>query len=246
MRIIPVLDFLGSKVVRGVAGRRDQYRPVQSRLVESSEALSVARAIRGEFGLSHLYVADLDAILDSRPNYALLKSLCDDRFTLLVDAGLRHSEQADPILDAGVEQVVAGLETLERPNELARLLSRYGASRIVFSLDLRDGQTLSTNSAWPDIPFDVARLVLDAGCTQLIVLDIAQVGTANGVSTLGLCDQIRHAFPKVSLITGGGVRSIADLRSLEQARIDGALVASALHDGSLTRSDLAALGERPV
>jgi phosphoribosylformimino-5-aminoimidazole carboxamide ribotide isomerase len=235
MRIIPVLDLLGSEVVRGVAGRRDEYRPVQSRLVEGSDALSVARAIRTEFGLSQLYVADLDAILHQRPNHSILHALCADRFSLLVDAGLRRCEEAGPIFDTGVDQIVAGLETLESPKELAGLISRHGASRTVFSLDLRDGRTLSTDSGWPESdPFEVACTAVDAGCTQLIVLDIASVGIGGGISTLRLCDQIRHAFPAVTILTGGGVRGVEDLWQLARAEIDGVLIASALHDGSLT------------
>jgi phosphoribosylformimino-5-aminoimidazole carboxamide ribotide isomerase len=235
MRIIPVLDLLGSKVVRGVAGRLDEYRPVQSRLVEGSDALSVARAIRTQFGLSQLYVADLDAILHQRSNHSILKALCADRFSLMVDAGLRCRADAGPIFDTGVDQVVAGLETLESPKELAGLVAQYAASRIVFSLDLRDGRMLSSVSVWPSgDPFEIARTAVDAGCTQLIVLDIASVGTGGGVSTLGLCDKIRHGFPGVTIITGGGVRGVEDLRLLARAEIDGVLVASAFHDGSLT------------
>ncbi|HET6327423.1 MAG TPA: HisA/HisF-related TIM barrel protein [Planctomycetaceae bacterium] len=242
MRIIPVLDLLGSEVVRGVAGRRDEYRPVQSRLAEGSDALLVARAIRTRFGLSQLYVADLDAILHQRPNRSILHALCADTFSLLVDAGLRRCEEAGPIFDTGVDQVVAGLETLESPKELAGLISRYGTSRIVFSLDLCDGQPLSKGSAWPGSdPFEIARSGVDAGCTQLIVLDIGCVGTGGGVSTLRLCDQIRHAFPAVKITTGGGVRGVEDLRQLAQAEIDGVLIASALHDGSLTPAAIQSL-----
>jgi phosphoribosylformimino-5-aminoimidazole carboxamide ribotide isomerase len=247
MRIIPVLDLLGSQVVRGVAGQRDLYRPVQSQLVEGSDSLSVARAVRTKFGFSHLYVADLDAILHRRPNVAILKSLSADGFSLLVDAGLRRCPEAALIFDAGVEQVVAGLETLESPRELAELVSKHGSSRIVFSLDLRDGQTLSNGCPWPaGNPFEVARCAIDTDCTQLIVLDIARVGTGNGVSTLALCDKIRRTFPGVTVITGGGVRNVEDLRHLERESIDGALIASALHDGSIAPSDLVEFGERPV
>jgi phosphoribosylformimino-5-aminoimidazole carboxamide ribotide isomerase len=247
MRIIPVLDLLGSQVVRGVAGRRDQYGAVQSRLVEGSDPLSVARAIGAKFGLSQLYVADLDAILHRRPNVSILKSLSADGFSLLVDAGLRRCPDAAPIFDSGVKQVVAGLETLKSPKELAGLVSQHGSSRIVFSLDLRDGQTLSNGCAWPaGDPFEVARCAIDTGCTQLIVLDIARVGTREGVSTLTLCQKIRHAFSGVTIVTGGGVRSVEDLRHLERESIDGALIASALHDGSIGPSDLVEFGERAV
>ena len=42
MKILPVIDLMGGQVVRGVAGRRDQYRPVVSRLTPSSAPLDVA------------------------------------------------------------------------------------------------------------------------------------------------------------------------------------------------------------
>jgi phosphoribosylformimino-5-aminoimidazole carboxamide ribotide isomerase len=240
MQIIPVLDLLGSQVVRGVAGQRDQYRPIQSRLVDGSDAVLVAGAIRNEFGLAQFYVADLDAILHRRPNRPILQALCAEGLSLLVDAGIRRYEDAEPIVDVGVDQVVAGLETLENPRELAQLVGRYGPSRVVFSLDLRDGQPLGSASAWPGSSLEIARSAIEAGCRQLIVLDIARVGTGKGVPTLALCEQIRHEFQAVKIITGGGVRGVEDLRTLGRAGIDGVLIASALHDGSLTPVDLAA------
>jgi phosphoribosylformimino-5-aminoimidazole carboxamide ribotide isomerase len=247
MQIIPVLDLLGSQVVRGVAGQRDQYRPLQSRLVEVSDGVSVATAMRAEFGFSQFYVADLDAILHRRPNRSILQALCGERFSLLVDAGIRRCEEAGSFFDAGVDQVVAGLETLESPQELAALVRQHDAARIVFSLDLRDGRTLSNGSNWPARdPFEVAQCAVDAGCTQFIVLDIARVGTGGGVPTLALCDRIRRAFPALTILTGGGVRGVDDLRNLQRAGIDGVLIASALHDSSITPSDLTAFGERPM
>jgi phosphoribosylformimino-5-aminoimidazole carboxamide ribotide isomerase len=244
MRIIPVLDLLASQVVRGVAGRRDQYRPVQSQIVASSEPVTVALAIRAQFGLSHFYVADLDAILHRRPNFGLLRELCENDFALMVDAGLRRAPEAEAILDIGARQIVAGLETLESPRELTELIQQHGSARIAFSLDLREGQPLTTGGEWPRDPLEIAGISAALGCTQMIVLDIARVGTGGGTPTLALCSQIRQAFPQLKIITGGGVRGLADLRQLSQARIDGVLIASALHDGSITPSDIATFGER--
>ena len=127
-----------------------------------------------------------------------------------------------PIFDLGVDCVVAGLETLQSPKELAQLIERHGSGRILFSLDVRDGRPIASSSAWPIAePFEIARLAIEAGCRQLIVLDIAGVGTGGGVSTLTLCKQIRQAFPGVTLFTGGGVRDARDLQTLVHAGIDG-------------------------
>ena len=73
MQLIPVLDLLNGVVVRGVAGRRDEYRPIQSGLTDSVEAREMARAIRGAYGFNAFYVADLDAILRGQPNLGVYR-----------------------------------------------------------------------------------------------------------------------------------------------------------------------------
>jgi phosphoribosylformimino-5-aminoimidazole carboxamide ribotide isomerase len=77
-----------------------------------------------------------------------------------------------------------------------------------------------------------------SGAERLIVLDIAQVGTSRGPTAVPLCRRIREAAPEVELITGGGIRGREDLETLAAVRVDAVLVASALHDGRLTREDL--------
>src|SRR5205085_9347687 len=60
--LLPVIDLMQGEVVHGIAGRREEYRPIVSILAESTKPLAVARAFREEFGFNELYLADLDAI----------------------------------------------------------------------------------------------------------------------------------------------------------------------------------------
>ena len=118
MRVVPVLDLMGGRVVRGVAGRRAEYRPVVSRLTASPEPLAVARAFRQEFGLTELYVADLDAVAGGEPAFALYDLWAADGFQLWIDAGVRGMERARRVAEAGAEAVVVGLETVSGPDVL--------------------------------------------------------------------------------------------------------------------------------
>lgn len=239
MQIIPVLDLLEGVVVRGVGGRRETYRPIVSRLVDRSDALSVARAFRDQLGLSRLYVADLDAILHDRPNYNVYRSLADAGFEIQLDAGLRNVEAAKSILAAGAGQVVAGLETWPAPEDLSALCASGGAERVIFSLDMKNGLPLGDLVRWQSTdPLAIARRAVEAGIGQMIVLDLAQVGMGAGVSTSELCRQVLAEFPQLRLITGGGIRDAADLDRLAKLGIAGVLVASALHDGRITRTDV--------
>jgi uncharacterized protein related to proFAR isomerase len=45
----------------------------------------------------------------------------------------------------------------------------------------------------------------------------------------------------VTLFTGGGIRGIEELRRLDRSIIDGVLIASALHNGSIGPAELNAV-----
>ena len=98
------------------------YQPVRSILHATSDPLELARAVRETLGLRTLYLADLDAIAGNAPDVALYENLISIGFHLIVDAGLRNLRSALWLLDLDPESstIVAGLETLDGPDALAR------------------------------------------------------------------------------------------------------------------------------
>lgn len=243
MQIFPVLDLQAGLVVRGIAGRRSEYRPIVSPLVEDARPLTVARAFEREFGLRELYLADLDAIAGASPAWGTYAELLESGFDLWVDAGVSVAERCRELASftAGsrtLAQIVIGLESLAAPGLLDELLAIVGPRRLTFSLDLKNGRPLTDSAAWPDEPFAVASSVVAQGVQSLIVLDLADVGRNGGVRTADLCRRIRKLHPSAMLVAGGGLRSAADLHALAQAGVQGVLVASALHDGRLTPADV--------
>lgn len=243
MQLIPVLDLMNSTVVRGVAGQRAAYQPIQSVLCSRSEPLAVATAIRQAFGSNTYYVADLDAILRDEPNEAIIESLCAAKFQLWIDTGVRDAYGVETVLAAGAEKVIIGLETWPSLAALELLVRQVGPERLIFSLDLKNGQCVR---GFRDIvstePIDIAASVIEAGIQQLIVLDVAQVGVSQGVNTIELCHAIRSFAPTLSLITGGGIRNVGDLKTLESEGVDGALVASAIHSGMISPEEWSLFG----
>jgi phosphoribosylformimino-5-aminoimidazole carboxamide ribotide isomerase len=232
VRVIPVLDLLKGVVVHGVAGQRDQYRPIQSCLTESSEPLEVARVIRRRFGFHTLYIADLDGIISGAPRFDLHRLLLDDGFRLMIDAGARAPADVHRILALGAESII-GLESWDNPESLDELEPDLSAGRVIFSLDLKHGQA-QCGPNWPDPdPLAIAGLVAAKGLTRRIVLDVAAVGTRRGVPTLGLCRQLAERFPRLQLITGGGIRTQCDVRGLDDEPLEGVLIATALHNGAM-------------
>ncbi len=238
MTVLPVIDLLEGLVVRGVAGRRTEYRPLQSRLVETAVPLDVARALRDEFGFQRLYVADLDGILHRRPNWAAYQRLIDDGFRLLVDAGISEIEEARRLNGLGCE-VVIGLESSASPEQVSRLVAACDA--VTFSLDLQNGRPMLAEGAsdWSNDPREIVRQAIDCGVSRLIVLDLADIGMAGGTRTGSLCQSLLAEFPGLHLTCGGGVRGVEDLRAWQALGAKQILIASALHDGRLSTGDLA-------
>jgi phosphoribosylformimino-5-aminoimidazole carboxamide ribotide isomerase len=230
-RIIPVMDIRGGIVVRAVAGRREEYKPLVSRLTDSTDPLVVAEALRRAAATDEFYVADLDAIEGARPSLALFHCLGQSGLRLWVDAGIRNWSDAEPILAAGVGVVVAGSETLHDLGELWQLGVRLGQNRLSFSLDLRNGQCIADPEFWGDTAMEILGSVVRAWSGPVIVLDLAHVGLGRGTGTEGFCARARLRYPHLELIAGGGVRGPEDLPALADAGVDAVLVASALHDG---------------
>jgi phosphoribosylformimino-5-aminoimidazole carboxamide ribotide isomerase len=242
LHIIPVLDIQNGLVVRGIAGQRESYRPIVSKLTSSAQPMDVARAFRHHFDLSELYVADLDAIRGKPAALETYRALRTDHFRLWVDAGLRTCADAEPLAQAEVETIVAGLETLAGPEELRRLVDHHGAERVLFSLDLKGGEPLGSRTTWRGTDsWGIAVEAIACGVRWLLLLDMARVGVGQGTGTEELCARVAGECADVRLVAGGGVRDVEDLRRLRECGAWGALVASALHDGQLTRAEIEAL-----
>lgn len=229
--ILPVLDLMARHVVRGIAGRRDEYRP----LSPVSNPLELARLFRDDFGLDTLYVADLDAIVGAPPANEMYERLAGDGFTLWVDAGMRTVDDGRRM--SGVARPIAGLETLAGPDDLAAIAHVW--RDVVFSLDLNDGVPLAGPGWQTRDAAQVFARAIDVGVRSVLILDIRRVGVGMGTGTESLLTFARRQAPAVELTVGGGVRGLDDLRRLRDLGADHVLVASALHDGRLTRDDVA-------
>ena len=155
-----------------------------------------------------------------------------------VDAGLREAADARLLIKAGVAVIVAGLETLSGHEALARLCREQGSERVVFSLDLKAGVSLGKAEAWSGAdPLAIAAAAVASGARRLLVLDLAQVGAGTGTGTEKLCRQLRRDFPHVSLAACGGIGSLDHVRRLAASGVGDVLIASALHDGRISKID---------
>jgi phosphoribosylformimino-5-aminoimidazole carboxamide ribotide isomerase len=247
LQIIGVLDLLGGRAVHARAGIRDRYAPVQSAAgwpIDPGNARTLAEIYTDVLGISEIYAADLDAILNQRPQEEVTRGLASLKATLWLDAGVRSVDDARRAIALGASRVIVGLETLPSFDVLSDICAAVGGDRVAFSLDLRDGQPIVSNGARTRVhgtrgPEEIASLAAISGARTLIVIDLARVGTGRGID-VDLLTRIRSATPGPRLVAGGGVRGWEDLVQVAKAGCDAALVATALHTGAISAEQIAA------
>lgn len=237
MKVIPVIDILNGIVVHAIRGRRQEYQPLQSVLCKSVHPLEVATVFK-TLGFSQLYIADLDAITGNKANYQLIKLIANEtNLKLMVDAGLTNLKASAKMLKNGISKVVIGTETLQNKNFVRKAINRFGKEQVVTSLDLKDNKVLAKFGFADNIdPFSVLSDFKKMGVSSVIVLDVARVGSCEGVNV----DFLKKVLEKKTfdIYVGGGVRDIDDLINLKTLALSGVLVASALHSGKISIEEL--------
>ncbi len=220
MRCILACDLLGGVVVRGVRGQRDRYRPISeySQVVATADPEAVIRAIRPR----ETYVADLDRITGRGDNLGTVAAL--SRLTrTMVDAGAAMPEDVARMRPAA-HAVILGTETASLP-----LIQESQGPGVIVSVDMVNGRMMAGDPALRRPPLEVVRALDDLTLDAIILLDVARVGSGEGVD-LGLLEAVASAS-RHPVIAGGGVRDLDDLDRIGTAGGAGAIVASAVHSG---------------
>lgn len=238
MRVIPVIDIMGGVAVHAKGGHRDHYQPIRSHLCKTSNPVDLVLAFKSEFGFKEVYIADLDSIMGIGSNIDLLRRINESSNTkIIVDSGVSDVKKARELLQAGVEKIIVGTETLTSYASLKSILKFVNYEQVIVSIDVKDGKILSKSKEIVGLsPEALAKRLELMGIKEIIVLDLSRVGRESGVNV----DLIRRVLESVSIpiIIGGGIRNIDDVLLLREMGVSGVLVSTALHNSKIKKGDL--------
>jgi phosphoribosylformimino-5-aminoimidazole carboxamide ribotide isomerase len=197
-------------------------------------------------GASWLHVVDLDGAKDGiLANRAIIVALASQKAVRLqVGGGVRTAAVVDDLLQHGVARVVVGSTAVERPDEVAGWIARFGVENICLAFDVRlddtgvprvrtRGWTESTAiSLWQAIERFPPGHVKHVLCT-----DIARDGALSGPN-IELYGQAMSKFPHLAWQASGGVRNAADLAALSAIGVAAAVSGKALLEERITSEEL--------
>jgi phosphoribosylformimino-5-aminoimidazole carboxamide ribotide isomerase len=226
VNIVPVIDLMDGQVVHAKHGNRKNYQPIRSLLCNSSTPEDIVSTLLRLYPFRQLYIADINAIQGNGHHLSTIKHILAQypQIEIWLDAGINQADMALDWLAAGVLPVI-GSESLASLADY-HVIQHKLADAHVLSLDWLDDKFLGPTT-----------LVEDTQCwpQYVIAMTLNRVGSGAGPDIARLKQlQTKHR----NIYCAGGVRNFDDLKTLANMEITGALVASALHDGSLSDKEI--------
>lgn len=218
MIIIPAIDLLDGKVVRLKQGQYSQKTVYNKN--------SVAQAVKFiRQGAQCLHLIDLDgARTGQMRNLNLILQIRKKvKISLQAGGGIRNQKQIEILLGQGINRVILGTKALTDQKFLCAAIKRFGAEKIMVSLDVKNNQPMI--KGWTqkeDILLDdlLAKFKL-TGLQYLIYTDILKDGMMSSPNFAGIEKIKKYGF---KLIASGGVSSLKDIKQLQERRVYGCIV----------------------
>jgi phosphoribosylformimino-5-aminoimidazole carboxamide ribotide isomerase len=238
MILFPAIDLQDGVCVRLVRG--DMARAT----IFNADPAAQAREFQ-DAGCEWLHIVDLNGAIEGRPVNAEVVTRVIEAIDIPVQlgGGIRDEKTLDHWIDAGVSRIVLGTAALANPDFVLKACRQH-PGKVVVAIDSRDGM-VSVEGWTKDSgvrSLDLALRFEDSGAAAILYTDIDRDGAMGGVNVEMTVDL---AFALTTpVIASGGVSSLDDLRELkshEQAGIEGVICGRALYDGRINPADALAV-----
>ena len=227
MRVIPAIDIMGGEVVRLYKG------DPAKKTVYSADPIGMARQWEAG-GADMLHIVDLDATLGLGSNHGMITDVAAAvSLPVQVAGGLRDMGAVSAM--AGVAQrMVIGTLAFGDKDALAGLLSRFGADRIIVSVDHRAG-SIVTHGWQRDAGVGLLGAIQEfvgMGVREFLLTDVGRDGTLEGPEL----DYLERAcaMPGTRIIASGGISKPQDISDVRSRGASGVILGKALYDGRVT------------
>jgi cyclase len=236
-RIIPCLDVMNGRVVKGV-----RFVDLQ----DAGDPVAAARAYDAQ-GADELVFLDITASHEGRRTMldVVERTAAGIYMPLTVGGGIGSVDDIRALLRAGADKVSLNTAALERPRLIGEAAERFGSQCIVVAIDARrDPSAPASAPRWAVFSHGGrrptgrdavawAREAAARGAGELLLTSMDRDGTKDGYD-LELTRAVAEAVP-VPVVASGGAGTLEHLwEALVQGGADAVLAASIFHFGVYT------------
>lgn len=227
MYILPAIDLYNGMAVRLLKGDYSKMT------VYSTDPLSVAKDFESA-GAGFIHIVDLEGAESGAPaNFETIASIAKHTsLKIEVGGGIRSEETIRTCLDAGIDRVILGTAVITDWNFYSEMTEKY-SGHIAAGADIRNGN--AAIRGWKETSdvtcFELCEKLESTDTAALICTDISRDGAMMGTNR----ELYRELTSRYSLkiIASGGISSMADLHSLKEMGLYGAIIGKACYTGAL-------------
>ena len=228
MQVIPAVDIKNGRCVRLEQGDFSKEKVYYNNPLETA-------LFWQKKGAKILHVVDLDGAKDGRPqNIFLIKDIIKKLdIPVQIGGGIRNIEVIGEYLNTGAFRIIIGTLALEKPEVVNRLVSKFGANKIVAGVDARDNR-VAVRGWLETSEKEVEDVIIDLknrGIKTFIYTDISRDGMLTGPDIKGL--KRLNELSGVEIVASGGITTKEHLQQLQDIGINYAIVGKALYTKKL-------------
>jgi phosphoribosylformimino-5-aminoimidazole carboxamide ribotide isomerase len=194
-----------------------------------------------DHGIQWIHFVDLDGAVHERMvNYQTLQILAGyTDLKLNYSGGIRTDGDIQTAFDYGAKTITAATVASTSPETFMRWMITYGARKLVLGIDQKQG--MITNRGWhnqTNIPYqEQIDFYAERGIQFVKCTDTARDGLMEGPN-FDMYKSVRESNPELQLIASGGVRSVEDVRRLNDLGLFGVIMARSLYEDRIQMADL--------
>ena len=225
MELIPAIDLLDNIVVKAFLGERKKYKPINTKLANSSRLENVITGLLKEYKFKIIYIADLNAIMGNKNNFKIIKKVIRKfpKIDFWVDYGVKNFLDFKKYHDDRFKTII-GSETLKSTDELKKIY-KHKKREFILSLDFKNNfflgpkNLIKNNKLWPKK-------------TIFMILD--SVGSKKRSKLIKLFNLDK----KKDYYLAGGISNNKDIKFLEEKGFKGAILSTAIHEKNIIYKNL--------
>ena len=234
-RIIPCLDMIDGKVVKG-----KKFVDIE----ELDDVATLAEKYSKE-GADEIVFYDISASIQKRDfNYDYIKdAVAKIDVPFCVGGGISSMDDIKKAIDMGAAKVSINSQAIRDKTIISEGTKSFGSEKIVLAMDVRknnDSWNVYISGGKTDTGMDAIEWAVEAeelGAGELVINSIDQDGMKNGYD-IELLKAIKEKV-EIPVIASGGAGKMEDFYDgIIEAKADGVLGASVFHYGEIRISDL--------
>ena len=236
MQIIPAIDLKDNKCVRLSKGKDN------SSVVYNEDPEKQAIYFE-KIGCKKLHLIDLDAAFGrSNVNFETIKKIRKSiSIPIQLGGGIRNLDLAKKYFEVGINNLIIGSMSVEKPNEVIILSNQY-ADKVYISLDILEDNVMI--KGWDEDSGkniqDIIDIYTSSKIKGYIITDIQNDGMLNGLNL----DFVNNFQKKINLIKkfnkkiiiAGGLTDYSDLKNLKNPKyknIEGIISGKSFYEGKI-------------